>query len=85
MANIDKERIWEKGKIIKDKNPNLYREDPYGHTIYKPSYGKTSNMGWEIDHMKPVSKGGTDHINNLQPTFWRKNREKGNKYPFKKD
>ena len=40
-------------------------------------------MGWEIDHLKPVSKGGTDHLNNLAPTYWHKNRQKGNKYPYK--
>ncbi len=84
MPKIDKERVWAKAEPIKGKNPNLYRKDQYGNEIYFPSYGKTSAMGWEIDHSKPTSKGGTDHINNLNPTYWKKNREKGNKYPFNK-
>ena len=81
----DKDRVWEKGKIIDGKNPNLFREDQYGNQIYKLSYGKLTPQGWEIDHSKPTSKGGTDHINNLNPTQWRKNREKSDKYPYKKD
>lgn len=83
MTKINKVRVWEKGDIIKGKNPNLYRMDQYGNEIYFPSYGKTSSKGWEIDHSKPISKGGTDHINNLIPTYWLINRKKGNKYPYK--
>jgi hypothetical protein len=37
----------------------------YGNEMYKPSYGKSSEMGWNVDHSKPQSKGGTDHLNNL--------------------
>ncbi len=37
-------------------------------------------MGWEIDHLKPQSKGGTDHLNNLQPLKTSDNRKKSNKY-----
>lgn len=84
MSKIDKDRVWDKAKIIDGKNPNLYREDSYGNTIFYDSYGKTSQMGWEVDHLKPLSKGGTDHINNLSATQWRKNRQKSDKYPYKK-
>jgi 5-methylcytosine-specific restriction endonuclease McrA len=85
MAKIDKEKVWEKGKIIEGKNPELFRSDQYGNQIYKPSYGKKTEQGWEIDHSKPTSKGGTDHLNNLNPTQWRINRQKSDKYPFKND
>ncbi|MFN8356266.1 MAG: HNH endonuclease signature motif containing protein [Spirosomataceae bacterium] len=76
-------KVWEKGNVVAGKNPNLYRQDRYGNIIFKSSYGKQTPMGWEIDHLKPVSKGGTDHLNNLAPTYWHKNRQKGNKYPYK--
>jgi len=29
----------------------------------------------------PVSKGDTDHIDNLQPLQWENNRHKGDDYP----
>ena len=74
-----KDSVWGKGKKIKGKNPDLYRKDKLGNTMYYPSYGKASKMGWEIDHSKPQSKGGTDHLNNLQPLNTRANRKKSNK------
>lgn len=38
------------------------------------------NFGeWEIDHIIPVSKGGSFHYTNTQPLWWEKNREKSNK------
>lgn len=48
--------------------------------MYFHSYGKLSKLGWEIDHSKPVSEGGTNHLNNLQPMNWLANRSKSNKY-----
>lgn len=75
-----KEHAWSKAAIVPGKNPNLYRMDKYGSEIYKPSYGKNSPKGYEIDHSKPVSKGGTNHKNNLQVLQTSNNRAKGNKY-----
>ena len=72
--------VWEKGKKIPKKDPNLYRKDNEGYVIFKTSYGKQSEMGWEIDHRNPISKGGTDSMRNKQPLHWRANRKKGDKY-----
>ena len=83
MSNFSKERldqIWGKGSPIRGKNPDLHRKDVYGNEMYKHSYGKPSTKGWEVDHSKPQSKGGTDHLNNLQPMNTSANRSKGNKY-----
>ena len=74
-----KDQVWEKGQKVRGKNPDLYRKDKYGNEMYKPSYGKATEKGWEIDHSKPQSKGGTDHLNNLQPMNTSANRQKGNK------
>ncbi|WP_417736098.1 HNH endonuclease [Rosistilla oblonga] len=44
--------------------------------------GDTSNgRGWEIDHIVPVSKAGTDQLSNLQPMHWQNNRVKGDTWP----
>ena len=52
--------------------------------MYKPSYGKQSDMGWEVDHRHPISKGGTDSSRNLQAVQWEENRKKSDTYPYKK-
>lgn len=74
------QQVWEKGTSISGKKADLYRSDIYGNQMYKHSYGKDSAMGWTVDHSKPVSKGGTDHLNNLQPMNTSANKSKGNKY-----
>ena len=35
---------------------------------------------WEIDHIKPLSKGGSFHYTNTQPLTVKENRRKGAKY-----
>jgi 5-methylcytosine-specific restriction endonuclease McrA len=35
---------------------------------------------WEIDHIKPLSKGGTFNYTNTQPLIKEENRKKSNKY-----
>ena len=74
------DQIWDKGRIVRGKNPDLYRKDVYGNIMFKPSYGKTSAMGWNVDHSKPQAKGGNDHLNNLPPMNSRANCKKQDKY-----
>ncbi len=46
MATKDQiEKAWENAKEIRGKDPDKYRQDPYGNQMYKPSYGKSSEMG----------------------------------------
>ncbi|HAA14934.1 MAG TPA: HNH endonuclease [Cytophagales bacterium] len=73
-----KRQVWNKAKKVVGKDPKDYRLDPYGNEIYYYSYGKNSDKGWEIDHIKPKSLRGSDHITNLQALKTSVNREKSN-------
>jgi 5-methylcytosine-specific restriction endonuclease McrA len=73
-----KDKVWNLAKRIPDKNPNIFRQDPYGNQICKNSYGTQGKQSWDIDHIKPQSRGGSDHIRNLQALQSSVNRSKGN-------
>ena len=54
MSISDKKgAVWSKAKPIRGKDQAKYRQDPYGNEMYYGSYGKDSEKGWEIDHIKP--------------------------------
>jgi len=80
-----RDKVWNNAQEVDGKDSEVWRIDKYGKLIKYDQYGKTSSSyGWEIDHSKPVAKGGTDHINNLQALYWKHNRLKGNIHPFTK-
>lgn len=72
-----KDTVWKKAKPIRGKDPAQYRQDPYGNEMRYDSYGKTSAKGWEVDHIKPAARGGSDATVNLQALNTKVNREKG--------
>ncbi len=67
-------KVWNKGKRIRSRDPKKYRKDKCDAIMYFSSYGKTSKMGWEIDHIIPNK---VDKLRNLQPLQWNNNRAKG--------
>ena len=76
------EAVWQKGQAA--SGDSSLKKDTCGAKMQRQMYGKTSStFGWEVDHIKPVALGGSDHIDNLQPLQWENNRFKSDKYPGK--
>ena len=73
------EAVWRKG-TPEPQYPS-FRKDACGASMQRSKYGETVQFGWEIDHIVPVAKGGTDALSNLQPLQWANNRSKGDSYP----
>lgn len=71
--------VWQKARS--EFGFTYFRRDVCGTTIAQVEYGKQTRYGWEIDHIVPVSRGGTDDMENLQPLHWENNRAKGDNYP----
>ena len=74
--------VWKKGAAIPDYDQNVWRRDLCGHAIKYSEHGDETNSGWEIDHKKPTAKGGGHGLSNLQPLWWKHNRQKSDTYPW---
>lgn len=78
MANFNAETVadvWSKAQKDSDENEkNGFRKDQCGAWIKKSEYGnRQSDYGWEIDHITPESKDGSDNLSNLRPLHWKNN------------
>lgn len=70
--------VWAKARAVPGKDASVIRLDTCGAWIKWADYGNTdSQWGWEIDHIYPQSRGGSDQLENLQALQWKNNRAKG--------
>jgi len=79
QANHDmKSQVWWKGTPLQGYDSKEWMLDVCGNTIRWADHGDTnSKFGWEIDLVFPKEHGGSDDLSNLQPLFWKTNRQKG--------
>lgn len=75
------EQVWATATPVEKNDPKIWRKDFAGAWIRRDQYGKCTTYGWEIDHLRPASQGGTDGIENLVPMHWENNRSKADNYP----
>lgn len=69
--------VWEKAYTIPGLESTIWRQDQYGSIINYNQYGnRQSPYGWEIDHITPKSKGGSDLLFNLRPLQWKNNAKR---------
>lgn len=77
-----KRLVWNKAHPQLGYDANLYRKDDWGWWICYTDYGnRSSDYGWELDHLTPVSEGGSDSLANLRPLHWRNNVARSNQRP----
>lgn len=93
MADFTKEEIdsvWRKAQPILGHDSKNERKDVCGAWIRLKDYGKrSSNYGWEIDHILPESRLKAcgvptkliNYIDNLQPLHYKNNISKDDDYP----
>lgn len=84
MANFSQDiinKVWGKAFTVDGYDNSLFRQDTCGAWIKKDKYGSEDYLGWEIDHVYPLSKGGNNDIENLRAMNWQNNRSKADNYP----
>lgn len=81
LDNNKIEEIWEKATVVPDYDSARWRQDFAGAWIQREQYGLSSEYGWDVCHLVPVSHGGSNAIDNLRPIHWKNHQRKANNYP----
>ena len=87
MAKFNKRQknhCWEKAPKRINLNEDEFRFGAAGALIHYDDYGdEDSKFGWNIDHRKPTSEGGTDENSNIRAMHRENNLAKGDDYKNK--
>lgn len=77
MSRIDKDKTdWvENVGCTKDE----FKAHIESQFVEGMTWGNWSKHGWHLDHIIPLSKGGTNHYTNLQPLWAKDNWSKSDK------
>jgi hypothetical protein len=83
MARLprNKELVWENAEVFENYDPKMWRKDPCGACISWREFRKRTKYGWNVDHILPKAKGGTNHIFNLCAMHWENNQNKATDFP----
>lgn len=66
--------VWRKGHPIVGYDPASWRRDDYGSAMRYSDHGnRSSDFGWEMDHIVKKEHGGSDTLSNLRPLQWLNN------------
>lgn len=76
------EEIWSKAAEVSGYDSSRWRKDFAGAWIQREQYGLPTEFGWEIFHLIPASKGGTNDTDNLLPIHRQNNLRRANDYPM---
>lgn len=75
------ENVWAKAKVEPSRDGRMWRKDFAGAWIRRDMLGMHTTYGWTVSRLQPVTRGGSDQIDNLVPAHWRNNMMKSNNYP----
>ncbi|XP_050377742.1 uncharacterized protein LOC126794979 [Argentina anserina] len=77
-----KQQCWEKAEKIRGRDPDRWRRDPLGNTVFRKLVGCPGCLCHDYDHIVPYSKGGESTLENCQVLQAKVNRSKGNRTEF---
>ena len=63
--------VWRKTHAVVGSNPDKFRKDACGTRMVKSSFGKNRQLGWEVDHILAVSRGGKLSFKTFNPFIGR--------------
>nr|XP_007155300.1 hypothetical protein PHAVU_003G189200g [Phaseolus vulgaris]ESW27294.1 hypothetical protein PHAVU_003G189200g [Phaseolus vulgaris] len=61
-----KQKCWEKADKVKGRDPDRWRRDVLGNTIFRKLVGCPGCLCHDYDHIVPYSKGGESTLENCQ-------------------